>query len=56
MELQKLSSKLQELSFQEATQINGGGESIWYWVAYGIGSVIGFVGATAGTIRPSEYR
>jgi hypothetical protein len=29
---------LKELSSDEASSINGG-ESAWYWVAYGIGSV-----------------
>jgi len=37
METQKFSSDLQELTFEQASGINGG-ESLWYWVAYGIGA------------------
>ncbi len=37
MELQKFSSNLQELTFEQASGINGG-ESLWYWVAYGVGA------------------
>lgn len=28
---------LQELSFREASEINGG-ESLWYWIAYAAGA------------------
>ena len=41
MELKKISSELQELTFEQACGINGGGgESAWYWVAYGVGAVV----------------
>jgi|LakMenE18May11ns_1017448.scaffolds.fasta_scaffold9005380_1 hypothetical protein len=37
MELQNFDSELQELTFEESNGINGG-ESLWYWVAYGVGT------------------
>jgi hypothetical protein len=57
MELQKISSEMQELSFDEASTINGG-ESAWYWVAYGVSAVAHFIyeAATSEPIRPSTYR
>ncbi len=39
MQLQKFSSELQELTVNEANQINGG-ETLWYWFSYAIGGVI----------------
>jgi hypothetical protein len=42
-------SHLLDLTVQEQTDVNGG-ESIWYWVAYGIGQFN--YAASAG---PSEY-
>ena len=33
-----IDENLKELSFEEASTINGG-ESLWYWVAYGAGAV-----------------
>ncbi len=39
MELKKISSDLQELDFEQAGEINGG-ESLWYWIAYGVGAVV----------------
>ncbi len=39
MMLQKFESDLQELTIEESSEINGG-ESVWYWVAYGIGATI----------------
>ncbi len=38
MKLQKFSSALQELSFEEASGINGG-ETLWYWIAYVAGGI-----------------
>lgn len=37
MKLQKFNSELQDLTFEESCEINGG-ESLWYWIAYGIGA------------------
>ena len=37
MELQKFSNELQELTSEQACEINGG-ESLWYWIAYGVGA------------------
>lgn len=39
MKLQKFNSDLQELTIDESSKINGG-ESIWYWISYGIGTTI----------------
>lgn len=39
MEMVKISSEIQELSFEDTININGG-ESLWYWVSYGIGATI----------------
>jgi hypothetical protein len=60
MELKKFSSELQELTFEQASGINGG-ESLWYWIAYGVGATVHFIGdllvdAHNNPIRPSEYR
>ena len=57
MELQKISSEIQELSFEEALTINGG-ESLWYWIAYGVGATANFIyqAAISEPIRPSTYR
>ena len=41
MEFKGYCQSLQELSFEESTQINGG-ESAWYWIAYGVGLVVHF--------------
>lgn len=38
MEFTISNNNLRELSSKEASSINGG-ESLWYWVAYGIGSL-----------------
>lgn len=38
MELKKICSNLQELTFEEASGINGG-ETLWYWIAYVAGAV-----------------
>lgn len=46
MELQKFSSELQELTFEQASGINGG-ESLWYWIAYGVGTAAHAVGTAA---------
>jgi hypothetical protein len=46
MELTKISSEISELSFEEAISINGG-ESLWYWVAYGVGAVASGLAAMA---------
>lgn len=37
MDLQKFSSELQELTFEQANELSGG-ESLWYWIAYGVGA------------------
>jgi len=37
METDKLDSTLQILSYGEMQEINGG-ESLWYWVGYGVGA------------------
>jgi hypothetical protein len=57
MELQKISAEMQELSFDEASSINGG-ESAWYWLGYAIGATAHFIyeAATSEPIRPSTYR
>lgn len=39
MKLGKIDSSLRELAFEEAIGINGG-ESLWYWVAVGVGGVV----------------
>ena len=45
MEFKNYCQNLQELSFSESTQINGGGgESGWYWIFYGIGVICSFPG------------
>ena len=56
MELKKISSELQELTFEQGSGINGG-ESAWYWIAYGIGATVHFIhdAATSEPIRPSTY-
>ncbi|TAG30378.1 MAG: hypothetical protein EAZ13_04050 [Sphingobacteriia bacterium] len=38
MELQKISTELRELTFDQVSNINGG-ESAWYWIGLGIGSI-----------------
>lgn len=38
MKINISNSNLRELSLNEVSAINGG-ESLWYWVAYGIGSL-----------------
>ncbi|WP_240668983.1 bacteriocin [Flavobacterium columnare] len=38
-----MENNLKELSIKEMNEINGG-ESIWYWVAYGVGSTIKYLG------------
>jgi hypothetical protein len=37
MELQKFGSDLQELNFEQASEINGG-QSLWYRIGYAIGA------------------
>ena len=59
------SMDLKELTTEELTAVNGG-ESLWYWVAYGVGTAAHAVVDAAeivyefyketGPIRPSEYR
>ena len=39
MKLQKFSSELQELTFEQASDINGG-ETLWYWIAYVAGGIV----------------
>jgi hypothetical protein len=39
MKLQKFSLSLQELTFEQASEVNGG-ESFWYWPAYIVGGII----------------
>lgn len=39
MKLENFSSDLHELSSLECSAVTGG-ESIWYWVSYGVGSVV----------------
>lgn len=62
MELKNFSSELQVLSFEEANDINGGGgESLWYWIAYGISATAHKICSAAiyqndNAIRPSQYR
>jgi hypothetical protein len=36
MELAKISKDLEILSLEEAIEIQGG-ESLWYWIGYGLG-------------------
>ena len=38
MQLQKFSSELQELTFEQAKAVNGG-ESLWYWGFYIVGAI-----------------
>jgi hypothetical protein len=42
---------MQELSFQDSLEIRGG-ESVWYWIAYGVGSIIR--SSTNNTISPGQ--
>lgn len=44
LELNKVNGDLQILSSKEMQEINAG-ESLWYWGAYGVGSVGRFFGA-----------
>lgn len=44
LELNKVNGDLQILSSKEMQEINAG-ESGWYWVGYGVGSVGRFFGA-----------
>ncbi|MCW3087314.1 MAG: hypothetical protein JWQ78_700 [Sediminibacterium sp.] len=39
MELNKFSPALQELTLEESNAINGG-ETLWYWVAFTVTSVV----------------
>jgi hypothetical protein len=43
MKLENISSDLQELSTHEYNEINGG-ESLWYWIAFGVRAAISFPG------------
>lgn len=38
MEIEKIDS-LKELTLEETLQINGG-ETLWYWIAYSLGSAV----------------
>ncbi len=38
MKINISNSNLRELNLNEVSAINGG-ESLWYWVAYGVGSI-----------------
>ncbi len=57
MELQKFDSDLQELNFEEASEVNGG-TSVWWYVGYAIGAVGSAIydAATGDPIRPSTTR
>lgn len=46
---------LEELTSEDYLEIIGG-ESLWYWVFYGVSSVVGFMKENAGTLHPSQYR
>lgn len=46
MELKKIDSALQELSFAQSIDINGG-ESAWYWICYGVGTAISCIATFA---------
>jgi hypothetical protein len=47
MELE-LHNGLQELSVEEAEAINGG-ESLWFWIGYGIGYVAHAISSVTGS-------
>ena len=38
MQLQEISSELQPLTFEQANEINGG-ETLWYWIFYAVGTM-----------------
>ncbi|TAG30377.1 MAG: hypothetical protein EAZ13_04045 [Sphingobacteriia bacterium] len=58
MELKKINTELRELTFDQASNINGG-ESGWYWVSLGIGAtgraICKFLNAVHDTCKQPDH-